>query len=188
MKIKILTLILIFFFPIHILAAKEIWILDKELSTITFDIPVFLLTNVKGKFKEIEGLVEIDLDKNKKNKAVFSVNINSIEINYNKYRNLLLSDIFFDEKNFPIALIDTKKFSYENEKELELIAELNIKGFSQDVPLKIEIIRLAEELVQIKSNLIFSRTAYQIGLGKWSSTAILKDKINIYTNLFLYKN
>ena len=53
MKIKILTLILIFFFPIHILAAKEIWILDKELSTITFDIPVFLLTNVKGKFNRL---------------------------------------------------------------------------------------------------------------------------------------
>ena len=82
----------------------------------------------------------------------------------------------------------TTEFSYENEKELELIVELNIKGFSQDVPLKLEIIRLAEELVQIKSNLIFSRTAYQIGLGKWSSTAILKDKINIYKNLFLYKN
>ena len=46
---------------------------------------------------------------------------------------------------------------------------------------------LAEELVQIIGTLNFSRTAYQIGIGKWSSTAILKDKAKITTNLFLFK-
>ena len=109
-------------------------------------------------------------------------------MNYKKYRDLLLSDIFFYEKNFPIALIDTKKFSYENEKELELIVELNIKGTTKKVPLQLTIIRLGESLVQIKGILNFSRTAYQIGTGKWSSTTILKDKAKIKTNLFLSKN
>ena len=133
-------------------------------------------------------MVEIDVEKKENNKAVFSVSIDSIEMNYKKYRNLLLSDIFFYEEKFPIVLIDTKKFSYQNEKELELIVELNIKGTTKNVPLQLIIIRLGESLVQIKGSLNFSRTAYQLGTGKWSSTAILKDKAKIETNLFLFKN
>ena len=55
------------------------------------------------------------------------------------------------------------------------------------VPLQLEIIRLAEELVQIKGKLKFSRTAFQIGIGKWSSTAILKDTATIETDLFFFR-
>ena len=150
--------------------------------------PVFLAKNVKGEFTEFEGFVEIDDEKNENSKSLFTVSINSIKMNYKKYYDLLLSEIFFYEKNFPIALIDTKKFSYENEKELELMVELNIKGVTKEAPLQLIIIRLGESLVQIKGSLNFSRTAYQIGIGKWSSTAILKDKTTINTNLFLFKD
>ena len=48
-------------------------------------------------------------------------------MNYIKYKDLLLSNIFFDTLTFPLAVIDTKKFSYDNEKELKIEAELNFK-------------------------------------------------------------
>jgi len=187
LKFIIVISIIFFFIPIYILNAKETWVLDKDLSTITFELPVFLAKNVKGEFKSIEGLIEIDVNEKKNNRAIFSVEIKSIDMNYKKYRNLLLGNIFFYEKKFPIALIDTKKFSYENEKQLEFFVELSIKGTTLDVPLKLEVKHLAEDLVQIIGTLNFSRTAYQIGIGKWSSTAILKDKAKITTNLFLFK-
>ena len=44
-----------------------------------------------------------------------------------------------------------------------------------------------KELVQIESDLSFSRTFFNIGTGKWSNTSILKDKAKIKTNLFLFK-
>ena len=188
MKFHTILLILSYFLLTKFIVAKEIWVLDKDLSAISFELPVFLMPNVKGEFKEIEGLVEIDLDKNKNNKAVFSVNINSIEMNYDKYKELLLSKTFFYESKYPIALIDTYKFSYKKENMTELMVELNIKGLTNNVPLELEIIHLAENLVQIKGNLNFSRTSYNIGSGKWSSTTILKDNIKIITNLFLFKN
>ena len=187
-KLKIITLTIFFFFSSHFIYAKETWTLDKELSTITFELPVFLAPNVKGEFEEIEGFVEIDSEKKEKNKAIFSVKINSIKMNYNKYRDLLLSEIFFYESKFPIALIDTKIFTYQGQKELELLVELSIKGIVLNVPLKLKIIHLTENLVQIESNLNFSRTSYQIGTGIWSSTAILQDKVIIRTNLFLFKD
>ena len=184
----LLTLIVTssFFFASSIYADEK-WEIDRELSTISFELPVLFAKNVRGTFKNIEGLVELDLDKKENNKAIFSVVIDSIDMNYAKYRDLLLSNIFFDAKKFPIAVVDTKRFSYQNEKKITLDVELTIKGESETVPLIIFVKRLGEELVQIESELNFSRTYFNIGTGKWSNTAILKDKATIKTNLFLFK-
>ena len=177
----------IFLLNTSIVFASERWFLDKELSSITFELPVLLAKNVQGTFTSIEGFVEIDVDQKKNNKAIFSIDIGSIDMNYKKYKNLLLSNIFFDERQFPKAVIDTKKFAYKNEEELEIDVELIIKGQNQMIPLSIMVKRLAEELVQIQSELVFSRTDFNIGIGNWSNTTILRDKIKIKTNLFLFK-
>ena len=167
--------------------SKESWFLDENLSTIKFELPILLANNVKGEFKVIEGLVEIDLKEKKNNKAIFSVDVESIDINYSKYKKLLLSNIFFNVQEFPKALVDTKKFSYQNQNMLNLNVELSIKGITTSVPFSLEIIKLAEELVQIRGNVQFSRTAFQLGLGKWQNTSILKDNVSIDVNLFLFK-
>ena len=179
---------LIFLFNSTTVFAGERWVLDKELSSITFELPVLLAKNVQGTFINIEGFVEIDVDQKKNNKAIFSADIGSIDMNYKKYKKLLLSNIFFNERQFPKAVIDTKKFAYQNEAELEINVELIIKDQSKMVPLNIIVKRLAEELVQIQSELVFSRTDFNIGIGKWSNTTILRDKTIIKTNLFLFKD
>ena len=186
-KIKLFFIITSLLIFSNISLASEKWILDRSISSIEFELPVLFAKNVKGKFNTIEGFVEIDLDKKENNKAIFSVAIADIEINYKKYKNLLLSEIFFDEKRFPIALVDTRKFSYSDEKEIVIDVEFTIKGKSQIIPLTIEITQLAEEVVQIQSDLQFSRTDFEIGIGNWKNTSILKDKVKIKTNLFLFK-
>ena len=183
----LLSFTFIFFLIPSIVFASERWIIDKDLSSITFELPVLLAKNVQGTFTNIEGFVELDVDHKKNNKAIFSVDIGSVDMNYKKYKDLLLSNIFFDERQFPKAVIDTKKFTYQNEEELEINVELIIKGQSKLTPLIITVKRLAEELVQIQSELIFSRTDFNIGIGKWSNTTILRDKTKIKTNLFLFK-
>ena len=186
-KIKLFFVITSLLIFSNISLASEKWILDRSISSIEFELPVLFAKNVKGKFNTIEGFVEIDLDKKENNKAIFSVAIADIEINYKKYKNLLLSEIFFDEKKFPIALVDTRKFSYSDEKEIVIDVEFTIKGKSRIIPLTIKITQLAEEVVQIQSDLQFSRTDFEIGIGNWKNTSILKDKVKIKTNLFLFK-
>jgi len=180
---------IIFFFSLSpsLVHASERWVLDKTLSTIEFELPVLFAKNVRGKFNTIEGFVELDVNKKINNKAIFSVEINDLDMNYIKYKDLLLSNIFFDASKFPKAVVDTKKFSYTNEKEIQINVELTLKGKSEIVPLIIKITRLAEELVQIQSELTFSRTNFMIGIGKWSNTSILKDKVKLKTNLFLFR-
>ena len=185
---KLFSFLIFFFLLISFtVLTKEIWVIDNDLSSIKFELPILLGNNVKGEFKEIQGIVEVDLDNKVNNKAIFSVDIKSIEINYKKYKELVLSNIFFDVHRFPKALVDTKKFSYSDKNIINLNVELKIKGITNSVPLTLEITRLAKELVQIKGMLKFSRTAFQIGLGKWKNTSILKDKAKIYVNLFLFK-
>ena len=167
--------------------AAERWILDKSLSTIEFELPVLFAKNVKGNFNTIDGFVELDLNQKENNKAIFYVEVNDLDMNYIKYKDLLLSNVFFDAQQFPKAVVDTKKFSYVNETEFSMDVELTIKGKSAIVPLVINVKRLAEELVQIQSELIFSRTAFEIGIGNWKNTTILKDKVKLSTNLFLFR-
>jgi polyisoprenoid-binding protein YceI len=186
-KLKFILVFFYFLFQTSNIFASERWILDKNLSTIEFELPVLFANNVKGQFYTIEGFVELDVDKKENNKAIFSVQIDDLEMNYVKYKDLLLSNIFFDTKKFPLAVIDTKKFSYDNENELKLDAELTLKGKSEMIPLVINVTRLAEELVQIQTEMIFSRTAFNIGIEKWQNTSILKDKVKLQTNLFLFK-
>ena len=167
--------------------AKERWILDKKISEITFEVPVLLAENVMGKFNTIDGFVEIDTLDQKNNKAILSVNINSLEMNYKKYKNLILSDIFFNSDKYPIGVIDTKKFAYNNEEKLNLDIELTIKGTTRVVNTELLVIKLTNDLVQIKSELKFSRNDFNIGTGNWKNTTILKDKIKINSNIFLFK-
>lgn len=184
---KFIIKILFFLFVASQTYATEKWVLDKTLSSIEFELPVLFAKNVKGQFNEIEGFIELDVTKKINNKAIFSVKTTNLDMNYIKYRDLLLSNIFFNSNQYPLAVVDTKKFSYINENEFDLTVELTIKGKSQMVPLKINVTRLAEELVQIQSELTFSRTNFEIGTGKWSNTSILKDKVSLKTNLFLFR-
>ncbi len=186
-KFKFFLIILCFVIQPTLPSASERWILDKSLSTVEFELPVLFAKNVKGKFNSIEGFIELDVTEKDNNKAIFSVQINDIDMNYIKYKDLLLSNIFFDAENFPKAVVDTKKFSYVNDTETEFKVELTIKGRNAMVPLKVYVSRLAEELVQIQTEMIFSRTAFNIGIEKWQNTSILKDKVKLQTNLFLFK-
>ena len=168
--------------------ANDLWTIDKDISSIEFEVPVLFAKNVTGKFNTFDGFVSLDLSNENNNKALINVSIDSLDLNYKRYKDLVLSEIFFDSKKFPFGLIDTNnfKFNYEDNK-IILIGELTIKGKSQKIPIDIEIIKLANELVQVKSEISFSRNDFEIGTGNWKNTTILKDKINIRANIFLFK-
>ena len=169
-------------------AANDLWTIDKNISSIEFEVPVLLTKNVIGKFNEFDGFVSLDLSNQNNNKALINVRIDSLDINYKRYKDLVLSEVFFDAKKFPLGLIDTNnfKFNYEDNK-INLIGELTIKDKSQKLPFDIEIIELTNELVQVKSEISFSRNKFNIGTGNWKNTTILKDDIKIRANIFLFK-
>ncbi len=169
-------------------AANDLWTIDKNISSIEFEVPVLFTKNVIGKFNKFDGFVSLDLTNQNNNKALINVRIDSLDINYKRYKDLVLSEVFFDAKKYPLGLIDTNnfKFNYEDNK-INLTGELTIKDKSRNIPIDIEIIKLTSELVQVKSDVSFSRNDFDIGTGNWKNTTILKDEIKIKANIFLFK-
>ncbi len=53
--------------------SKESWLLDKNLSSIEFELPVLFANNVQGKFEEIKGIIEIDLANKENIKQFFQL-------------------------------------------------------------------------------------------------------------------
>ena len=186
--LKVIFSLLFIFFFYKQSTASDLWNIDKNISSIEFEVPVLFAKNVIGIFNTFDGFVSLDLYNQNNNKALLNVDIKSLEFNYKKYKDLVLSEVFFDATRFPLGLIDTNnfKFNYEDNK-ISLIGELTVKGRSQKLPFDIEIIQLTSELVQVKSDISFSRNKFNIGTGKWKNTTILKDEIKIRANIFLYK-
>ena len=136
---KFIFCILLVVFYSNNIAGKNIWTIDKKLSEIKFEVPILLGKKIKGQFKEFDGFVVFDSDNKGNSKALFSVQMNSIEFNYEKYKELLFSDVFFDEKKFPFAIIDAKKFALPtNSNTLLINVELQIKDIIRVIPLKSE--------------------------------------------------
>ena len=100
---------------------------------------------------------------------------------------MILGPKFFDFSNYPIGVLDTKKFSYQNEENLKLDIELTIKGISKIVETDLVVNRLAADIVQIVGKLEFNRNDFEIGTGNWKNTSILKNKIKINSSIFLFK-
>ena len=191
MKIFLNLSFFIFFYTILIskfLIAAETWVVDNKISEISFEVPVLFASNVEGKFIDFNGLVQIDINENQDNKAIFYVSINSIETNYKKYRNLLLGPIFFDSINFPLSVLDTKNFQYKNNDDYVLDVELTIKNESKNLPINLKIIQLTNDLVQVKGELFFNRLDFNIGIDKWRNTTFLKDRVRLFFNIFLIKD
>jgi len=191
LKIFLNLSVFIFFYTILIskfLIAAETWVVDNKISEISFEVPVLFASNVEGKFIDFDGLVQIDINENHDNKAIFYVSINSIETNYKKYRNLLLGPIFFDSMNFPLSVLDTKNFQFKNNDDNVLDVELTIKNKSKNLPINLKIIQLTNDLVQVKGELFFNRLDFNIGIDKWRNTTFLKDRVRLFFNIFLIKD
>ena len=106
-KYKFFFILFLFLSLPNLTYASDRWILDKELSTIEFELPVLFAKNVKGSFNTMEGFIEIDVSQKENNKAIFYVEVKDLDMNYTRYKDLLLSNIFFDSKQFPKAVVDT---------------------------------------------------------------------------------
>ena len=184
---NLIYFLIVIFFCINQSYANERWKIDKEISKISFEVPVLFTTNVKGSFKDIDGFVQLDTKDREKNKAIFSVSINSIEINYQKYKELLLSPIFFNANKYPLGVLDTKNFLYIDNKIPKLEIELTIKNKTIKIPINLEVNQLTQDLVQIKGKLFFLRSDFNIGTGNWQNTTILKDRVELNYDIFLFR-
>ncbi len=120
------------------------WIVDKDHTTLGFEVVHMMVSKTKGKFTEYSGTVEMDAEKQEFKTIEAVIQTASITTDHQKRDEHLRSADFFDAKTFPTMTFKMKSYTKSGEqytaigaitilgitKELTLVGTLN--GVAQD--------------------------------------------------------
>lgn len=134
---KVLILVFLLVFPQ--LSLAEIYEVDKAHTHIGFSIKHMLISNVKGKFTDFSGLVEVDKDDNIKN-VTFEIETASIDTDHKKRDKHLRSPDFLDVKKFPKLTFQYKETKIRKGNHFIVIGDLTLHGVTKEVELELELL------------------------------------------------
>ena len=120
------------------------WNLDKDHTTLGFEVVHMVVSKTKGKFTEYSGQVEMDPDKQEFKTIEAIIQTSSVTTDHQKRDDHLRSADFFDAKTFPTMTYKMKSYSKSGDhytavgdftllgvtKELTLVGTFN--GVAQD--------------------------------------------------------
>ncbi len=128
------------------IAAAEMakWNLDKDHTTLGFEVVHMVVSKTKGKFTEYSGRVEMDAEKQEFKTIEAIIQTSSVTTDHQKRDDHLRSADFFDAKTFPSMTYKMKSYSKSGDhytavgdftllgvtKELTLVGTFN--GVAQD--------------------------------------------------------
>ena len=114
------------------LSAKEIEII-KEHSKIIFDIDYMMVTKVQGQFKDYQGTLNINEDKNEIYNIKVTALTNSIDTNDGKRDFHLKGMEFFQATNFPDIVFESRGPFKINSTKFMVQGDLTIKGIKKAI-------------------------------------------------------
>ncbi|MDQ0160029.1 YceI family protein [Alkalibacillus salilacus] len=112
--------------------------LDKVHSSIDFQVKHMMVSKAKGEFQNFD--VEVSgnpKDLNTVN-AKATVYVDSIETNQEDRNGHLKSEDFFDVENYPTITVQSKSFNKVADSEYEMVADVTIKGVTNEETFKVE--------------------------------------------------
>ncbi|MEM0136732.1 MAG: YceI family protein [Thermoplasmatales archaeon] len=109
---------------------KNNWLLDKKHSSLEFSVRHMMVSTVKGRFREYEGEVTLDLDTLENSSALFSIDVPSITTEDQDRDNHLKSSDFFDASNNPKIMFKSTKI-YRDGDEVIVEGNLTIRGITK---------------------------------------------------------
>jgi len=131
---------------VAVIAAAEMakWNLDKDHTTLGFEVVHMVVSKTKGKFTEYSGRVEMDAEKQEFKTIEAIIQTSSVTTDHQKRDDHLRSADFFDAKTFPSMTYKMKSYSKSGDhytavgdftllgvtKELTLVGTFN--GVAQD--------------------------------------------------------
>lgn len=114
------------------------WEIDASHSRASFSIRHFMISNVRGEFPKVSGVVMLD-DKDPTKSTVEAVidasSINTNEADRDKH---LKSPDFFDVANHPTITFKSKKVTKAGKNKYKVLGDLTIKGVTKEATLDVE--------------------------------------------------
>jgi polyisoprenoid-binding protein YceI len=115
------------------------WKIDLVHTEIGFTVKHLMVTNVKGRFNEFSGTIEIDESDATRSRAVLEIAVSSIDTQTKQRDDHLRSLDFFDLANHPKIIFQSRRIERGEPGRFTVIGDLTIRGITREVALDMEV-------------------------------------------------
>ena len=112
--------------------------IDPEHSNVQFKVRHLMVSNVKGVFGKVQGIIDIDDKDISKSKVKVTIDTESINTGVAKRDEHLRSADFFDVSKYPAMTYVSKKVMKSGEGKLKVVGDLTLHGITREVVLDVE--------------------------------------------------
>jgi polyisoprenoid-binding protein YceI len=119
-------------------AATTSWNIDPAHTTAEFKVKHMMITNVKGQFSAVTGVVEIDPEEVANSRVEVSIDASSISTRDAQRDAHLKSPDFFDVEKFPTLSFASTGVTRKDDGELAVEGNLTIHGVTRKVVFEVE--------------------------------------------------
>jgi polyisoprenoid-binding protein YceI len=115
--------------------ATRTWTIDPAHSIVEFAVKHFVVTTVKGRFREFEGMLQVDEGHLESAVVSASIDVASIDTNEPDRDAHLRSDDFFNAAKFPKITFRSTRVELVDDRRFKLVGELTIRDVTREVVL-----------------------------------------------------
>ena len=115
--------------------ATRTWTIDPTHSIVEFAVKHLVVTTVKGRFRQLEGTLQIDEAHPENSVVSASIDVASIDTNVADRDAHLRSDDFFNAEKYPKIAFHSTRIEPVDDTHFKLVGELTIRDVSREVVL-----------------------------------------------------
>lgn len=134
--VKVIATAVILTIPAFASAAP--WSIDADHSSVGFKVRHMMVSNVKGDFGKVSGVVNINDKDITKSKVEVTIDTASINTGATKRDEHLKSADFFDVTKYPTMTFVSKKVAKAGKDNLKVTGDLTLHGVTRQVVLDVE--------------------------------------------------
>jgi polyisoprenoid-binding protein YceI len=114
------------------------WDIDSSHSIAEFAVKQFVVTTVKGRFRDLEETLHIDEAQAENSSVETKIVVASVDTNLERRDNHLRSDDYFNAELFPYITFRSRRIERQDEERFKLIGKLTIRDVTKEVELDAE--------------------------------------------------
>ena len=140
--------------------------------------------DVRGTFKDFKGDIRFDPNQLDKSSVTLEITIDSMEGSSSDVLRTLLTADWFDAKKFPKALFTAHSFVKDQSanakpNSFQAMGQLQLRDKTAPVTLSFVLGTYTPEKAVATGSATLKRTAFGVGQGEWSSSAVVDDGVAI---------
>jgi polyisoprenoid-binding protein YceI len=114
------------------------WTIDTAHSQIQFSVRHMMISNVRGRFENFKGTIDLDEQKIEDSKVDITIDVATINTRDTQRDQHLRSLDFFQSDKYPSITYVSKKVNQTDATHAKIIGDLTIRGISKEVVLDVE--------------------------------------------------